>query len=954
MDQSALETRLINAWNPDDPTALQIAFDAIKEEGDHDAVRFAAFFLLDCLRKENRASDEIDWIKSWLFDQTFDDLRTLLQLTDRWIQATLRIEDFDEMDEALRFRERFLGTFPKETTMQSFYKAVSLEGKKQFRAALEALEAIPDTLSGAKLTSKYLKKAMLQLRIDDMKGANESYQRALLFDPHRQNEIAVLVKADLLAHDGHYAEALETFESFFVKTTQKLRYLDRYIDWCVKLSRYEDASRFIETYLPKMMASQSKNYRVQFFEAVKRFADIIHHEPWQAIAAQAIRQAEQPHARDEDCLVELESQLRQDPEMFDEHESIRQLCMILARHHTFERLHWIRIEENQVVLWRFQKNRLYEEIVKDASFLRHLMEQETSEHVFFPEDLNDRIDYATAHPFPSEQIGVLFVKRRRDPSGLTLFWIAGTTESQATLSLHRALSLAFSIAASNSLHAHQLRVTRRQLERKNAWMDNRNIAWTTVKNGFLLLENETAKQLFETTAPMLAFDVAFSRVRAQRPLFPDDFLRQAEWFVEVLEEDKTSAHYRIDSQVETDCVRLVWTPADAPKPTQTTIPRFNAEEAIRSHDDHVAFGWLRFRGGDPFESATTHTRERVASLLEASLFTAAGSLLLWHRFDTDRTGWWMIQTIDKRVVSRIARQTNDVLRDRLLQECSIGWDGTLLFSCTFLRSERPLDSIKEALDLCSLDVPNDETIAFVDKKTWEQIERSHAMHVRLEEWMKSDRIPLFYKLYANQTTHTYAFAMVVSMDSLDDDERLFRWTVDRHRLVQEHTQAVWKKAMKEIERFYRETKRQIPFAFVVEESFLTIPASARLMMLEAKRRKIPLDMTNVFVRVRGTSISRTLLAEMIYLDSKGFHVGIYANDLRILPAVATLPPHWAMCTDSMMPRTILPERSIVAVQSNASDATIVQTNIPCLSINDLIHQWPAQASEMNYPDNLSD
>lgn len=953
MDQSALESRLLNAWNPEDSTTLPIAFNAIKAEGDADAVRFAAFFLLDRMRQENRVLEEIEWIKSWLFDHTFEDMRTLLQLTDRWIQTTLKIEDFDEMDEALRYRERFLGTFPKEATMQSFYKAVSLEGKKQYRAALDALEGIPDTLSGAKLASKYLKKAMLQLRIDDLRGANESYQRALLFDPHRQNEIAVLVKADLLAHEGQYVEALETFESFFVKTNQKLRYLDRYIDWCVTLSRYEDASRFIENYLPKMMASQSKNYRVQFFEAVKRFADIIHHETWQTIAARAIRSAEQPLSRDEDCLVELESQLRQDAEAFDEHESIRQLCMILARHHNFERLHWIRIEEDQIVLWRFQKNRLYEETVKDASFLLHLMEQDAFEQVFFPEELNNRIDYMTSRPFPSEQIGVLFVKRRRDPSGLTLMLIAGTAESKATLSLHRALSLSFSIAATNSLHAHQLRLTNRQLERKNTWMDNRKIAWTTVKNGFLLLENETAMRLFETDAPMLLFEAAFSRVRAQKPLFPDDFLRQSEWFVEVLEQDNTGANYRIDAQIETDCVRLAWTPVDLPKPTQSVLPRSSAEEAIRSNGDHAAFGWLRFRGGDPFEFATVHTREHVATILEASLFSAAGSLLVWHRFETDRTGWWVIQTIDKRVVSRIARQTNDIFRDRLLQECSIGWDGTLLFSCAFVRFERPLDAIKEALDLCSLDVSNDETVAFADKKTWEQIERSHAMHVRLEEWMKSDRIPLFYKLYANQTTQTYAFAMIVSMDTLDDDERLFRWTVDRHRLVQEHTQAVWKKAMKEIERFYRETKRRIPFAIVVDESFLTIPASARLMTLEAKRRKLPLDMLNVFVRVHGPTISRALLAEMEYLDTKGFHVGVYSNNQRILPVVAALTPQWPFFTDSMMTLSFLQNRSIVAGQSNAPYASIVPTDLPYLSLNELIHKWPAQVSGVIHPDNLS-
>lgn len=944
MDQSQQEIRLNEALKEDDPAAFRTVLDAVKAEGSDDAVLAAAFFLLDRLREENRVSDEIELIKSLLFERRFEDMRTLLQLTDRWIQTSLRIEDFEEMDDAVKYRERFLGAYPKEATMQAFYQAVSLEGKKQYRAALEALDQIPDTLSAAKLASKYLKKAMLQLRLGDIAAADESYRHALVFDPNRQNEIAVLVKADLLAARKDYAAALQTFESFFIKTNQKLRYLDRYVDWTAALERYEDTARFVEAYIPKMLASQSRNYRSQFFEAVLRFAQTIRHEAWIALAAAELRHPKQTDTRDEECRLELEKALRHPVEPFDEHESIRQLFAILAKHHPFERLHWIRVDERQAALWRYRKDRLYEESLASTPFLTDILAHDEAERILFPEDLAGFDDYVSKQSFRALPGIVLFVKRRKDPAGSAVFLIAGVAEEAAKEPLHRAVSLAFAIGAARSAQASALAFQRRRIERQDRWFADRKIAWTTLKNGYLLLENDTARELFPAVSPIVSFEDAFARIETDKPLFPDDFLRPSTRLVRIHRDEPEPALYQLDAFPEADCIRLVFSPAQ-PLPSKEVSDAASLEERLANEGENAAFGWVRFRDGDPFAAANDETRNTVAALFEAALASAAGSLLFWRRFDADRTGWWAIRTTDKRVIQRIARQTNDILRDRLLQECAIGWDGRLLFAAAFVRPDRPMDAWKEVLDLKAREAQGDDLAVFADRKTWELRERSNAMRVRMEEWMKSDRIPLLYRPYADKANKTYAFCMVVSLDPLDQDEGLLEWTLRRHRMIAEHTQAVWKKAMKEIERFYRETKRHMAFALKIDAAFLTIPASARLMTLEAKRRKIPLSLIRVFVRLEGGTLPQALKTEIAYLEAKGFAIGIVFDGRMTLRTAASIPKGWLLHPEEEGIETLFADPRVTVGRAAGASATIVAIAETGVSLAELISRFPSPSQE---------
>ncbi|MCK7484815.1 MAG: hypothetical protein MZU97_04175 [Bacillus subtilis] len=87
-----------------------------------DAVKTTVFFLLDGYRQNDQIDAEINLLKKILYDSWFDDLKTMLSLTDRWIQSALKLEDFAEMESAVSFRERYLEPFPKEHTMQAFYR----------------------------------------------------------------------------------------------------------------------------------------------------------------------------------------------------------------------------------------------------------------------------------------------------------------------------------------------------------------------------------------------------------------------------------------------------------------------------------------------------------------------------------------------------------------------------------------------------------------------------------------------------------------------------------------------------------------------------------------------------------------------------------------------------------------------------------------------------------------
>ena len=149
-----------------------------------------------------------------------------------------------------------------------FYMALCFEGEYKFNEAINELLQVKDNVKTAFIVNKYLKLALLYIKVQDITKAKEAYDYAYFLDKSMKNEMFLLVKSDLEYYAKKYHDALISYEEFFVKSTNKYKYLDRYILINLKLKRYDDAYKFYQEYVDKPGIRLSKNNKFNFYKAL--------------------------------------------------------------------------------------------------------------------------------------------------------------------------------------------------------------------------------------------------------------------------------------------------------------------------------------------------------------------------------------------------------------------------------------------------------------------------------------------------------------------------------------------------------------------------------------------------------------------------------------------------------------------------------------------------------------
>lgn len=231
-------------------------------------------YLTDALRKRKDFEEVINLLKQEINSDYFNTKTDRLKLTDDLVRTLLLTEDYQLLESVLKNRARYI-TNPHQEVMQKFYLAVAYEGLHDYKLAVKYLLSIQDNISNKNLTNKYLKLAMLHLKIKKYKEAVEYYTLAKTFDPNFLNPVFKLCESDMLFYKGDYLNALSKYEDYFVITKNKHRYLDRYILINIELSRLDEAYVFYQEYKEPMKQVVSKNYRMVFYEAALKLNKIL-------------------------------------------------------------------------------------------------------------------------------------------------------------------------------------------------------------------------------------------------------------------------------------------------------------------------------------------------------------------------------------------------------------------------------------------------------------------------------------------------------------------------------------------------------------------------------------------------------------------------------------------------------------------------------------------------------
>ncbi|MDT8336872.1 MAG: hypothetical protein RQ856_03480 [Candidatus Izemoplasmatales bacterium] len=189
-----------------------------------------------------------------------------LEIVNKLINVLLKVEDFAKLKTALVNREDLI-TKESDLLMQKFFYAVCYEGLNENFKAIKVLESIIDNISNRNLVNKYLKLSMLYLKVNDYDLAKKFYNIALNYDKVKKNPTFLLAECDLLYQEKNFLKALEVYQDYFIKTNNKYRYLDRYINIQIELNQLAEAYDFYQKHLGIMKRVLSKQSRLKFYQA---------------------------------------------------------------------------------------------------------------------------------------------------------------------------------------------------------------------------------------------------------------------------------------------------------------------------------------------------------------------------------------------------------------------------------------------------------------------------------------------------------------------------------------------------------------------------------------------------------------------------------------------------------------------------------------------------------------
>ena len=239
----------------------------IKSNGNAYEIYKSLLSLLKLYEDDNDFNKIPDLVDEYI--QLFNYPKERLTLLNYKITALLKLEDYNELLKTLDQKSEIELLSTVERANILFYKSIAFEALYEYDLAIKALESIDDNISRYSLVNKYLKLAILYLKVNKPKNAEEAYKYALRLDPSHKNDMYTLVESDLYYASGKYIDALSSFQEFFLKSPNKYKYLDRYILINVKLNRIDDAYNFYKAYLNKTQLRLSKGNKYSFFKAAQ-------------------------------------------------------------------------------------------------------------------------------------------------------------------------------------------------------------------------------------------------------------------------------------------------------------------------------------------------------------------------------------------------------------------------------------------------------------------------------------------------------------------------------------------------------------------------------------------------------------------------------------------------------------------------------------------------------------
>ncbi len=425
-----------------------------------------------------------------------------LKLVNKLVTVLLKIEDFLKLKQALDQRYDLL-TKESEFVMQKFYYAVCHEGLDDFQEAIHVLEDIPDNISNQNLVNKYLKLAMLNLKIDNLEAARNHLQRAKKFDPKMTNPIFLLAECDLFYAEKSVLKALDKYQDYLIKTKNKYRYLDRYINLNIEINNLAEAYSFYQLHLKTMEKVLSKQSRLLFYRASIRLLKTLKNEKELAYITSLMQEIEHsltPINNVYDFTINyLENSFNKS--FLKERDIIHHQFSELAKTQLFEKLVYVKIIDEKVKLLHYTKGLLLE---------KELLDPYLTNNVYFEIRANsyknvydsETIWSVNNDLYLSDNTAYIFVAKLRDFE----YVVAYTSETKQFYNVKKLFDMNQILLKKHLSSFSKYGFNHNIIHNLYQIMDSLDYGVFLLKENTLHLLNPYAKKLLETNNDYLSFE----------------------------------------------------------------------------------------------------------------------------------------------------------------------------------------------------------------------------------------------------------------------------------------------------------------------------------------------------------------------------------------------------------------------------------------------------------------
>ncbi len=852
-----------------------LLFDTYVNLGDYDLATSLFFSIL----KENR----------------FEAYKTVLEIIDKLVGLLLKTEDFKQLENLLKLRERYLPGTPTPQLMQKFYMAVCQEGQKLYREAIQTLVGITDNISNNNLVSKYLKLSMLYIKTKDFEASKAAFERAKIFDKQLKNEMFYLVASDLAYYEEDYEEALKQFQAFFIKTKVKTRYLDRYIYINIELNRLGEAWRFYKEYLPKIAKSASKNYRLQYYQAGLILSNKVNDIDEAAVLHERIRSLETVNEEIVDTFDGIKTLLAFSAAKIrfkSKRDIILELYRVLASLSDFDRILYLFPSNDGLVLYTFKKGLLMEKTFTLSQYRNTLLEeiinQDLPFHLFSKEDILKQVDYLTNTAFVANQYSTILAYKIMSMQTTDGYMITFMEKDKQFDYINRLLQTTKSILE-EKLTVQKLLDHHETLHRlSERLLSMKGLGLYKLEDGILFLQNTMCHQQLETDSDFIAFE-DFQK-RMEGPLiYIDDLLRKDHLEIKI-KRSNGSALLSIDLwQVDRTIYLLAEDIAHEIENTETLSLLAHLTETYSMNNLHalrnsieamtdvsclLGFWILSNSLADLKRKDRHHLIEQLRNLIHAS----ARNQLICLALDEEEGLLLHCLSTDKRVHQRIAKDVIDGMNEFVNKSFNIYQSIRLHIGAIILQKNMLFYEILEKLDRTRFADIFEIAPVYYDKSLIAIESKFSMLFDQFQDFVSARNMPLVFSEIGNLLTKKIeGYDTSIDPFCLHGTIHEYQKMIAENHLEKEHFQLHFQSVISLLSKMATEINHTVRMMIDLPKIALFDAKLIEEIVKRIKRSKLSLEL--IIFKIHGIESVESQLESFRYLKEKGcslaFQVTVY-------------------------------------------------------------------------------